>query len=83
MKEEFAGFGPTFAQEKLRQRHGYYLSEETLRKWMIQEGLWEAKLRRNRRFIREEFVEVDLVNYCKRWFLGMTGLRAVQRRLRW
>lgn len=49
VKEEFAGFGPTFAQEKLRQRHGYYLSEETLRKWMIQEGLWEAKLRRNRK----------------------------------
>ncbi len=42
-KEEYSGFGPTFAKEKLRQRHGYYLSDETLRKWMIECGLWEAK----------------------------------------
>src|SRR5689334_20865155 len=32
-REEYAGFGPTFAKEKLRQRDGYYLSEETLRQW--------------------------------------------------
>ena len=37
-REEYTGFGPTFAMEKLRQRHGYYLSEETLRKWMIEAG---------------------------------------------
>ncbi len=42
-KEEYSGFGPTFAKEKLRQRHGYYLSDETLRKWMIECGLWKAK----------------------------------------
>lgn len=48
-EEEFDGFGPTFAKEKLRQRHGYYLSEETLRTWMIQEKLWEAKARKNRK----------------------------------
>src|SRR5271163_1792912 len=28
-REEYAGFGPTFAMEKLRERHGYYLSDET------------------------------------------------------
>lgn len=42
-REEYVGFGPTFMMEKLRQRHGYYLSDETLRKWMVEEGLWEAK----------------------------------------
>ena len=42
-REEYIGFGPTFMMEKLRQRHGYYLSDETLRKWMIECGLWEAK----------------------------------------
>jgi len=47
--KDFAGFGPTFAKEKLRQRHGFYLSEETLRIWMIQEKLWEAKARRDQR----------------------------------
>ena len=42
-REEYEGFGPTFARDKLRQRHGYHLSDETLRKWMIEFGLWEAK----------------------------------------
>ena len=48
-REEYAGFGPTFAKEKLRQRHGYYLSDETLRNWMIEEDLWQEKARRERK----------------------------------
>ena len=48
-REEYIGFGPTFAAEKLRERHGYYLSDETLRKWMIEEGLWEAKALKDRK----------------------------------
>ena len=48
-REEYTGFGPTFAQEKLRQRHGICLSDETLRKWMLESGLWEAKKRRVRK----------------------------------
>jgi Homeodomain-like domain len=42
-REEYTSFGPTLAKEKLRQRHGYWLSDETIRKWMIEEGLWKAK----------------------------------------
>jgi hypothetical protein len=42
-REEYTGFGPTLMKEKLRQRHGYYLSDETLRKWMVEVGLWETK----------------------------------------
>lgn len=48
-REEYAGFGPTFAMEKLRERHGYYLSDETVRNWMIELGLWRAKTVRNTR----------------------------------
>ncbi len=48
-KDQYAGFGPTFAQEKLRERNGYHLSDETLRQWMIQEGLWKDKARKNRK----------------------------------
>lgn len=48
-REEYAGFGPTFSMEKLRQLHGYYLSDETLRKWMVESGLWMAKTIRNTR----------------------------------
>ena len=48
-REEYVGFGPTFMMEKLRQRHGYYLSDETLRKWMVEEELWEAKKTKTRK----------------------------------
>lgn len=48
-REEYTGFGPTLAREKLCQRHGTYLSDETLRKWMLEGGLWEAKKQRVRR----------------------------------
>lgn len=62
-REEYDGFGPTFAKEKLRQRHGYYLSDETLRKWMIECGLWKAKTLREykvyqRRVRRSRFGEL-------------------------
>ena len=48
-REEYAGFGPTLAKEKLSLRHGYSLSDETIRKWMIEEGLWEAKIQKSRK----------------------------------
>ena len=44
--ERYADFGPTFAREKLVEAHGYRLSVETLRQWMIADGLWRAKARR-------------------------------------
>ena len=39
-KETYKGFGPTFAAEKLREREGIEIGKETLRKWLIEEGLW-------------------------------------------
>lgn len=44
--KRYADFGPTLACEKLTEVHGYRLSVETLRQWMMAEGLWEAKSRR-------------------------------------
>ena len=46
VRERYADFGPTFAREKLVEVHGYRLSVETLRKWMVAEGVWRAKARR-------------------------------------
>ncbi len=37
---------PDFAREKLVEEHGHRLSVETLRQWMIADGLWRAKARR-------------------------------------
>jgi hypothetical protein len=36
-------FKPTFASEQLAKRHQIQISKETVRQWMIAEGLWESK----------------------------------------
>ena len=46
VRERYPDFGPTFAREKLVEEHGHRLSVETLRQWMIADGLWRAKARR-------------------------------------
>lgn len=40
IRERYADFGPTLACEKLAELHGLYLAKETVRKLMIQAGLW-------------------------------------------
>lgn len=42
----YADFGPTLAQEKLAELHGLKLSVETLRKWMVADGLWSTRRER-------------------------------------
>jgi len=49
MRRRYADFGPTLARGKLAEVHGYRLSAETLRQWMIAEGLWKARSRRRAR----------------------------------
>ena len=53
MRKRYADFGPTLACEKLTEFHGYRLSAEALRQWMMAQGLWRAKSRRRAR------IEVD------------------------
>jgi hypothetical protein len=40
VRERYADFGPTLANEKLLELHGLQVGKETLRKWMIRSGLW-------------------------------------------
>ena len=49
LREKYLDFGPTLASEKLLDRHQIKLSEETLRKWMVEEGLWVAKKKKDKR----------------------------------
>lgn len=42
-RKNYEGFGPTLAQEKLRERDGIGISDETLRLWLIEEGLWKKR----------------------------------------
>ena len=47
VRDRYADFGPTLAAEKLLELHGLPLGVETLRQWMIADGLWLR--RRDRR----------------------------------
>lgn len=42
-KRYYHDFGPTLASEKLLERHRIKINDETLRLWLIKEGLWESK----------------------------------------
>jgi hypothetical protein len=61
-RSRYGGFGPTLAAEKLSEDEGIDLSVETLRGWMLAEGLWERKRQREkhrqRRARRECFGEM-------------------------
>jgi transposase len=48
VREKYPDFAPTFASEKLREE-GISISREGLRKLMIEEGIWEAKKRKEKK----------------------------------
>ena len=63
LKNSYADFGPTLASEKLREVHGLSLSTETLRKWMLEAGLWRERSRKiariyQRRMRRPSYAEL-------------------------
>ena len=45
--KDYAGFGPTFAAEKLTER-GLVISPQTLRDWLVAAKLWQPKRRRQK-----------------------------------
>ncbi len=49
VRGRYTDFGPTLACEKLAERHGLDISRETLRRWMIDAGLWTPRSQRQRR----------------------------------
>jgi hypothetical protein len=74
VRARYSDFGPTFALEKLVEVHGLTVSRETLRGWMVEDGLWQPrKKRRGRvhqpRYRREcvgELIQIDGSDH--RWF---------------
>jgi hypothetical protein len=74
VRERYGDFGPTLAAEKLAALHGCTVSRETLRQWMIAEGLWvdrRHRLRfphqpRRRRDCVGELVQIDGSEHA--WF---------------
>jgi len=47
-QEKYPGFGPLLASEKLFKENKIRVSDETLRKWLIEEHLWERHRKRRR-----------------------------------
>src|ERR1700690_425187 len=74
VRERYADFGPTLAAEKLAEVHGCSVSRETLRGWMIAEGLWTDRRHklpsphqpRRRRDCVGELVQIDGSEHA--WF---------------
>ena len=76
LKERYSDFGPTLAHEKLSEVHGVRMSRESVRKLMIEEGLWKARRAkktavhqmRERRACSGELVQIDGSEHA--WFEG-------------
>ena len=47
IRTEYYDYGPTLAAEKLAEYNGHMVSKETVRQWMIEAGLWQAKKTRS------------------------------------
>jgi transposase-like protein len=72
---QYWDFGPTLASEKLLERHGIGVNDETLRLWLMESGDWEKRRkRRGHRRWRErkhhlgEMVQMDGSHHD--WFEG-------------
>lgn len=60
-QDKYKDFGPTLATEYLAEEDNYHLSAETLRGWLIADGLWrrrKRKVQRQRRPRRTRFGEL-------------------------
>src|SRR6185436_12283760 len=74
VRAHYSDFRPTFAHEKLTEVHGLRLSVETLRQWMVADGLWMARAGRrakphpprHRRSCLGELVQIDGCDH--EWF---------------
>lgn len=72
---KYFGFGPLLASEHLASEHGLDVDHETLRRWLIEGGLWKAGHRkqkhcqaRERRPRRGDLVQIDGSEHD--WFEG-------------
>lgn len=77
-EKKYMGFGPTFAVEKLEELDEIKVSKETLRGWLLEEGLWERQRKgrphrqwRERKFYFGEMVQMDGSHHD--WFEGRSS----------
>lgn len=73
VRSKYADFGPTLATEMLLEKDALKISRETLRKWMVADGLWLSRKQRRsfhqprlRREAYGELIQIDGSEH--RWF---------------
>ena len=73
VKTHYADFGPTLATEALAERHAIHVGRETLRRWMMADGVWLSRKQRKTfhqpRLRRESYGELVQIDGSEhRWF---------------
>lgn len=80
IRANYHDFGPTLAAEKLVELHEISVSKETVRKWMIEAGLWQSRVERKKRVHqprnrRECFGELIQIDGSLHWWFEDRGPR--------
>ena len=72
-------FGPTPAAEHLQEDHGITVDPETLRRWMLAEGLWSKENGSASRIGSGACVGRTLANWCRWMAVSRTGWKIAGR----
>ncbi len=78
VRDRYSDFGPTLAAEKLREVHQLPVARETLRQWMMADGLWVRRRDRKRqihqpRHRRDCLGELVQIDGCQHWWFEDRG----------
>ena len=78
IRQRYWDFGPTLAAEKLREVHAITLGRETLRLWIIADGLWRDRKQRHKqvhqpRHRRDCIGELVQVDGSEHWWFEDRG----------
>ncbi|MGF7056333.1 hypothetical protein GGC47_005556 [Bosea sp. OAE752] len=78
IRANYPDFGPTLAAEKLAERHGLRLGVETVRRWMIADGIWRDRRERLKpvhqpRYRRDCVGELVQIDGSQHWWFEDRG----------
>ena len=80
VRTRYADFGPTLATEVLLEKHDLRVGRETLRRWMMADGLWLSRTQRRTfhqpRLRRESYGELIQIDGRRFLGFGISGSRA-------
>ena len=73
IKATYADFGPTLAAEKLAERHNLRLGVETLRRWMLADGIWKDRKQRLPRVYQPRYRRASMGELIQSNYPGPCG----------